>query len=409
MLLKLGLKNLKHNWIMNSLITLQMAVTYIILICIISTITSRFNYYNPIKEFFNNKGFFYNIQYGINPDTGMTLRSTDELHDLIEGENGIAAQYNVWLDYRDGKDDNDDDNAFMSSDHFISYDDIYAAIYTPELEAGNWFDLESPPQGIVPVVVSQNNYNFKVGEVISLYCFDSEIKAKIIGILKDDTKIIDTSFNSKDNIDYRNFYRNYKFEREEKAAFIMLQKDLLDKDVVMQLNGNVFVTYPSTVSDEVITTGDKQMKQLQVMCTSTTEEMKENSLKYIFSQIYDLIPVCICIIILTLVGAISTSALSAKYQLKNYSIYYICGLRWKQCSYVNLFSSLICVIISFVVSVVFTIIASKTAILGNTVIEIGFWQIFGCIILSLLYMFLSLLLPISIIGRNTPNQVLKAN
>lgn len=409
MLLKLGLKNLKHNWIMNFLITLQMAVTYIILICIISTITSRFNYYTPIKEFFNNKGFFYNIQYGINPDTGMTLRCTDELYNLIDGENGIAAQYNVWLDYRDGKYDNDDDNTFTSSDHFISYDDIYAAIYTPELEAGNWFDLESPPQEIVPVVVSQNNYNFKVGEVISLYCFDSEIKAKIIGILKDDTKIIDTSFNSKDNIDYRNFYRNYKFEREEKAAFIMLQKDLLDKDVVMQLNGNVFVTYPSTVSDEVITTGDKQMKQLQVMCTSTTEEMKENSLKYIFSQIYDLIPVCICIIILTLVGAISTSALSAKYQLKNYSIYYICGLRWKQCSYVNLFSSLICVIISFVVSVVFTIIASKTSILGNTVIEIGFWQIFGCIILSLLYMFLSLLLPISIIGRNTPNQVLKAN
>ena len=198
MLLKLGLKNLKHNWIMNFLITLQMAVTYIILICIISTITSRFNYYTPIKEFFNNKGFFYNIQYGINPDTGMTLRCTDELYNLIDGENGIAAQYNVWLDYRDGKYDNDDDNTFTSSDHFISYDDIYAAIYTPELEAGNWFDLESPPQGIVPVVVSQNNYNFKVGEVISLYCFDSEIKAKIIGILKDDTKIIDTSFNSKD-------------------------------------------------------------------------------------------------------------------------------------------------------------------------------------------------------------------
>jgi hypothetical protein len=394
---------------MNLLITLQMAVTYIILICIISTITSRFNYYIPIKEFFNNKGFFYNIQYGINPDTGMTLRCTDELYNLVEGENGIAAQYNVWLDYRDGKDNNDDDNTFMSSDHFISYDDIYAAIYTPELEAGNWFDLECPVQEIVPVVVSQNNYNFKVGEVISLYCFDSEIKAKIIGILKDDTKIIDTSFNSKDNIDYRNLYRNYKFEREEKTAFIMLQKDLLDKDVVMQLDGNVFVTYPSTVSDEVISTGDKQMKQLQVMCTSATEEMKENSLKYIFSQIYDLIPVCICIIILTLVGAISTSALSAKYQLKNYSIYYICGLRWKQCSYVNLFSSLICVIISFVVSIAFTIIASKTAILGNTVIEIGIWQIFGCIILSLLYMFLSLLLPISIIGRNTPNQVLRAN
>lgn len=242
MLLKLGLKNFKHDLLMNILTILQMTVVFVILISMISTIVSRFRYYDPIKNFLNSKGYFYNIQYGINPDTGMTLRTTDEIHDLIEGEDEIAAQYDVWLEYR--YNDDEDNNADEAvEDHFISYDDKYAEIFTPELESGHWFDLKKPVGDTIQVVVSKNNYGLRAGDVISLYCFDTEIKAEIIGILKDNTKIIDTSFRSKEKIDYRNFYRDYKFEREGSTAFLMLQRDLIDKSVIMQLNGNVFVTY----------------------------------------------------------------------------------------------------------------------------------------------------------------------
>lgn len=337
MLFKLGLKNLRHNLLMNILTILQMTVVFVILISMISTIVSRFRYYDPIKDFLNSKGYFYNIQYGINPDTGMTLRTTDEIHDLIEGEDEIAAQYDVWLEYKYNNDE-DMDTDEAAKDHFISYDDKFAEIFTPELESGHWFDFNRPIQDTVPVVVSKNNYDLKVGDVISLYCMDSEIKAEIIGILKDDTKIIDTSFHSKEKIDYRNFYRDYKFEREESAAFLMLQRDLIDKSVIMQLNGNVFVTYPDNTSDATIEKGDQTMKRMRAAYSQSTAIMKENSFEYIFSQIYNLMPIFICVFILTLVGAISTSALSAKRQLKNYAVYYICGLKWRQCAAVNFFS-----------------------------------------------------------------------
>lgn len=408
MLFKLGLKNLRHNLLMNILTILQMTVVFVILISMISTIVSRFRYYDPIKDFLNSKGYFYNIQYGINPDTGMTLRTTDEIHDLIEGEDEIAAQYDVWLEYKYNNDE-DMDTDEAAKDHFISYDDKFAEIFTPELESGHWFDFNRPIQDTVPVVVSKNNYDLKVGDVISLYCMDSEIKAEIIGILKDDTKIIDTSFHSKEKIDYRNFYRDYKFEREESAAFLMLQRDLIDKSVIMQLNGNVFVTYPDNTSDATIEKGDQTMKRMRAAYSQSTAIMKENSFEYIFSQIYNLMPIFICVFILTLVGAISTSALSAKRQLKNYAVYYICGLKWRQCAAVNFFSSLICVTISFVLSISAAFIAKVFGILGETVIELGIWQLSGCAIIILLYILLSMILPISIIGKNSPNQVLKAN
>lgn len=408
MLFKLGLKNFKHDLLMNILTILQMTVVFVILISMISTIVSRFRYYDPIKNFLNSKGYFYNIQYGINPDTGMTLRTTDEIHDLIEGEDEIAAQYDVWLEYR--YNDDEDNNADEAvEDHFISYDDKYAEIFTPELESGHWFDLKKPVGDTIQVVVSKNNYGLRAGDVISLYCFDTEIKAEIIGILKDDTKIIDTSFRSKEKIDYRNFYRDYKFEREGSTAFLMLQRDLIDKSVIMQLNGNVFVTYQDNTSDEIIEKGDQTMKRMRAAYSQSAAIMKANSFEYIFSQIYNLMPIFVCVFILTLVGAISTSALSAKRQLKNYAVYYICGLKWRQCALINFFSSLTCAFISFVLSISAAFIAKATGILGETVIELGLWQLLGCAIIILLYILLSMILPISIIGKNSPNQVLKAH
>lgn len=408
MLFKLGLKNLRHNLLMNILTILQMTVVFVILISMISTIVSRFRYYDPIRNFLNSKGYFYNIQYGINPDTGMTLRTTDEIHDLIEGEDEIAAQYDVWLEYKYNNDeDNDTDEA--AKDHFISYDDKYAEIFTPELESGHWFDFKRPIQNTVPVVVSKNNYGLKVGDVISLYCMDSEIKAEIIGILKDDTKIIDTSFRSKEKIDYRNFYRDYKFEREESTAFLMLQRDLIDKSVIMQLNGNVFVTYPDNTSEEVMEKNNQTMKKMRAAYSQSTAIMNENSFEYMFSQIYNLMPIFVCTFILTLVGAISTSALSAKRQLKNYAVYCICGLKWRQCASIIFFSSLTCALISFILSISAAFIAKANGILGETVIELGLWQLLGCAIIFLFYILLSMILPISIIGKNSPNQVLRAN
>ena len=408
MLFKLGLKNLRHNLLMNILTILQMTVVFLILITMISTIVSRFRYYNPMKDFLNRKGYFYNIQYAINPETGSTLRTTDEIQDLIEGEQEIAAQYMPWLTYSNNPDseNNDIENA---SDRFISYDDKFAEIFTPELESGRWFDFERPIQETIQVVVSKNDYGLKIGDHISLYCFDSEIKAEIIGILKDNTKIIDQSMRSFEKIDYRNFYNDYKYECEERPLFITLQRELIDKPVVMQLNGNVFVTYPDNASSETIENGNQTMKQLHSAYISSTENMKKNSLEYIFSQIYNLMPILVCIFILTLVGAVSTSALSAKRQLKNYAVYYICGLKWRQCAAVNFFSSLTCALISFVLSISAAFIAKTTGILGKTVIELGLWQLSGCIVIILLYVLLSMILPISIIGKNSPNQVLKAN
>lgn len=283
-------------------------------------------------------------------------------------------------------------------------------MFTPELESGNWFDLDRPVQDVIPVVVSQNNYGLKVGDVITFNdLFDNEATAEIIGVLKDNTKIIDMSSSYSENVDYRYLYRNYKFESEEKTLFITMQRDLAETDLLTQLNGNVIIKHNDDTSGETIAENYAKLGQMTTLFSTNGSIIKEGSFDYIFSQIYNLMPIFICVFILTLVGAISTSALSAKRQLRNYAVYYICDLKWNQCAVINLFSSLICILISFTLNIIAAFIAKATEILGDTVISLGVWQILGCVVIMIIYVLFSIILPLNIIGNNTPNKILKSN
>lgn len=397
MIFKLGLKNLKQNLFMNILIILQMTTVFVIVIAMISTIVSRFQLYVPIKDKLNSKGYFYYVENAINPETNNTLRTTDELYQLLDNTKSITAVYKPWIKYED------------KNIETVSYDDEFIEMFTPEMVEGSWFNLNKESNDVIQVVVSENLYGLKVGDNISLDCYGSEIQAEIIGIMKDNTKTIGFTISKNGKYDCRNTYLNYCYDIEQKPLFIFSQKELKDKMVTMQLNGPVFVTYDTTVDNSVIESNTNIMKKMTTLSITELNEMKENSLNYIFEQIYALLPILICVLILTLVGAMSISALATKKQLRNYAVYYICGLKWKQCAWINCYSSLVCVISSFFLSLIATVMVKKIRILGETVIEIDFWQIIGCLITVLIYILLSMLLPLKIIGKNTPNQVLKSN
>lgn len=315
MLFKIGLKNIRQNLFMNILIILQMSVVFVIAIFMVSTIVSRFQLYTPIEDILNSKGYFYDVENGINPETGNTLRTTDELYQLLDSAESISAVYHPWISY-----ENKDIYA-------ISYDDDIIERYTPELADGNWFDLDKDQSEAVQLVVSESPYGLKVGDRIIVNCDDSEIPAEIIGIMKDNTKTIGFSISTNGKYDCRNAYMTYSYDIEQKPLFIFNQKGLQDKMVTMQLNGPVFVTYDNTVNSDAIEANNATMKEMTTLSITELSEMKSNSLDYIFEQIYTLFPIMICVLILTLVGAVSINALSAKKQLRNYAVYYICGLK----------------------------------------------------------------------------------
>ena len=110
--------------------------------------------------------------------------------------------------------------------------------------------------------------------------------------------------------------------------------------------------------------------------------------------------------ILTIVSSISSSALSVKERLKDYSIYYICGLRWRQCVFINMIESAVLAIISILISCALLVLLQFTALSDHVKIIWNPISVASLLCIVILYILLSMLMPIMIIGKNTPKQIL---
>lgn len=403
MIFKLGLKNLKRSIFMNILIILQMTVIFVIAISMTSTIVSRFQYYTPVKDLLNSNSYYYYIHYGINPETGSVWTNTNELKELVNGEKEMYATYNAWLDYyKDGT---------LENLNTISYDNEFIQMYQPELESGTWFDMDySSNNDLIPIVISQNNLDIHTGDIIELTGSETneKVNAVIIGMLKDGTKILDYTIANNQKMNCKNMYKNYFFEIEEKPLLIMPQRCVEYRNIYTQVNGPLVVTYDEYASDKDINSNHSVIKSMMTLSALKTKEIKNNSIEYIFSQFYTLLPILIAVLIMTFVSAVSTSALTAKRQLKNYAVYYICGLKWRDCALINLTSSIVLVAISMGISI-FGIEIFGNSILAESVIEFGIIQFTVCIFIAVMYVILSILMPFQIVKNNSSCKVLKSN
>lgn len=134
--------------------------------------------------------------------------------------------------------------------------------------------------------------------------------------------------------------------------------------------------------------------------------MNANSMAYLYTQVYNLLPIIIVLMLLTIVSSISSSALSTKKRLKDYSIYYICGLRWRQCVFINMIESATLAVISIIISCALLALSQFTALSDYVKIIWNPISIASLLCIVILYILMSMLMPILIIGKNTPKQIL---
>lgn len=132
----------------------------------------------------------------------------------------------------------------------------------------------------------------------------------------------------------------------------------------------------------------------------------KNATAYLWEKAEIFLPIVIILFILASVSSISSSALIVRKSLKNYALYYIIGLQWKHCSLVNLLYSIISLAIAAVAGLAVLIILPHTR-LGDMVNIIWSSYIIGAFaILIILQLLISMIMPLIIIGKNTPKQIL---
>ena len=132
-------------------------------------------------------------------------------------------------------------------------------------------------------------------------------------------------------------------------------------------------------------------------------------MRYITNQLSMLAPVLLCILCLTCMSFVSGSAIITKRNMHDFGVYFICGVRWNRCMLLQLYNSVLISLISLVSSILLVLICGRLAILRDTVITLGGWQLLSSLVLLTLNLVVSVLLPVAILRRTTPNQILKTN
>lgn len=407
MIWRLAYKNVTHQSVMYFLMLIQMIVVFFITISMSSSIYSRFTDYLPFRDVLDGQGTYYDITAdvgGPNNDADL-LGSSSAVSEELSGHPDIAASYLVpAYEIKEGYD-------------FRSYDDFWLEIYEPELEEGTWFDLKNwTKEDTIPVVISQNDKGLHVGDtfVMNGVAPRSTIcNLEVIGVLRDGAKIIGSPTESSGpDFSCKDMYENYYFDVEEETL-VMIPYSLLPvsngKAQNALLFGPLLVTYPESPTAEEKKANDEFFGAYMSSARMEISEIKKNSFDYIFEDTRVLLPILLAVMILSCVSAMSVNALSTKRQIYNYTIYYICGLKWKKCVQINLVSSLYLVFLALLITILGVVIMGKAGLLANSVITLGGFQLLSCALVALLYVLLSIVLPLRIMSSNTPSQILQSN
>lgn len=407
MIFKSAIRQLKRNKFMNILIVVQLAAVMTILCVLVSMVESRMIYYVPFADEINSQGYLCEFDGDV--------ASEKEILENVKGANcefTYMEQFPVNI--------NSDNITIENENTYVPYTDImsdkWINSYTPQMQSGSWLN-DLPDDGYIHVVVTQDNkLGLKTGDIITIHEYDYDIKkdieekAKVIGVMENKQYLVGLSwFQQTDVANRKNFfdmYYTYNSEIEDLWG-LCVPKSEIEQSKLYHDDFSV-VGMGFVICDGM---GESEMKEvynyLASYCspfyTVSLDEIRENSLAYINEQLYILLPIAICIFLLTLITTISVISISINKQLKTYAIFYICGAKWRDCALISFLYSLIVCIIAGVISIASIFIIMQNSL---TVIKMGVFEIMAMFVAVIIYLILSAVMPLVIIGKTQPNEIL---
>lgn len=425
-MIKYAFKEFVRNIYSNIFISVQLAVTLIVAIASVSSVLSRTEFYSPVEKFINDSnGYFIS-------HVSDSIALNSYLEEINEFETTYSALgTNIFFSINNK-------NKLTEIDEKCKYafalPDLYIDAYTPDMKSGVWLnDYTLNDEDELFAVVTENDY-YETGDILTAaykhrtgkmspddenydeydpYTYEYlQFKIKIAGVIADESKILGFSQDMYTNDgevnnepDFRDLYTTVN--KYENFLLIMPEKILNNTGCLVYPDGNRIVKLKNGTSSDRYVEIERLLRQFGIV--DSMEEFRNNTTRYINEQLIKLIPLLICTVILVIVSSVSISALNAKKRIKYFGILYICGSQWKNCLVINLINSFITAFMSGIFTYAAINVLKITGMLKATVISMGLWQFIVCLVIVLLYILCSIIMPIGIMTRNTPKEILASN
>lgn len=390
MIFKLAVKQLFKNKLSNIIIIFQLFVILILTLTMVSTILSRGKYFFPFKDMLDKPGFICSFTGNAESEVNKNLQEVDS----------SIFTYMTFFDY---------DNIQFQ---VYSYKEAYLDKVKPTISDGNWL-TESQDDKYIHAVITENEYGIKTGDFISY----EDKKIKVIGVAADNTYLYGyTSGENGDiNQDFRDLFRVYNHNYEIAEMNGSVPKVLMSYEDAKKLGletvvyGHCIISFNEDISDKMIKQNKQAIVEMHGSIYADNSTALKNSEKLVYNQVYLLLPIIICVFLITAISVISVNAITVRRQLKNYAIYNICGLSWKKCCLINLLSSIIMCLIAIIMMVISVVLTKYISFFSQTVIDFGIIQVLSCVFLIVVYLILAMIMPIIVMKNNTSKEILTSN
>ncbi len=419
----LGWKDLKRVRGLNIVITMLLTVVLLTVISIVSAVQAKFKRYSELARYLEQKGVYIESDYltwGTFEDNRL-LRDENEIREHMPEVKDVLCVEKLWEPYVEGKE--------LSLAVWCYSGSVLDALQ-PDMESGRWFGKEDADSDMLKAVVTHNDGSLKTGDVVTVGngMTAAVQQVEIIGVIRDHESLYYPDVSGGNFSDYRACYYTYDYEAEEHQVLMLLSdRQILDgeKDgrfgtlnyrlenragFQKQMTGGTLLTYDEDVPQTVIDRDVELLKQASMINrVHDLSKMNAESWDYILEEMHDYLPVLICIFVFVMIAAVSANAVTVKKQLKNYAVYYICGLPWKNCARISLAVACITSGTAFGMVVCSMLFLKLTGLLADTALTLGLWELTACAVVIGCYILLAWSIPVGIVRNTSAKEIMTEN
>ena len=399
MLLRCALKNIKRSKLMSVLTVCEMTCAAVITLVMVSSVMIRFRNYTPFRDMFESNGLYCEFSSAANKDfygenKAEDFIADDDILQFLHSPESIAACNTVSCGVQW-------DNGLLEVNNF-SYNDEVIRRFAPKLKSGRWLK-ESTKADCIECVVSKNEYGWEEGSSIQIDLGGKNYTAQVVGVLEENAKLPGGFAVHSTGDDFNAFFNPYSCEIEQKPLIVFSSQYLQKQGAVQGLFSGCLITYPDSVTKDQLKEDQQTLAKFGCAYSMPLTDLDKNSKLYLYRHLYDMLPIIIVILVLAFVSSVSSSALTMRTRLKDYAVFCICGMRWKQCVLIELIRSAVLAAVSLVLSLAAVSVVSKQ--FSMSVVWSGISLVSIAVIL-LMFLLVSLAAPYYISKTSTPKQLL---
>lgn len=420
--------------LINLLIIIQMCVVFAVSMFTISIVEAKLKDYYVVKDLLASDGLFCGGSFLSPEKEGEQMKDTDYIKNNLKNVDVVSTI--SFAGFQTGvKDDGEVDVAYT-----LIYDDFAANLYKPRMADGVWITESSDDCEYPQAVITENPFGYKVGDVIKIDGDEKELTIKIIGIIGDNEKYLatNTSEESREPSYTVMFRRHFNKLRDELANQDMPEDEIEetlgifgyepDSDPYNQpeflfsmdewkktgeecyMSNSLFIKYNDDITDEEKLYNLRFMTQeVEVLSFALRfSDIEKSSLRTVNDDIDTLVPIIVAVMLLALIGSLSSNAINCKTNMKNYSVYYLCGSEKKNIILINLLHNCVVLMISLILSVIVLLLLGVFKVFKNTVIHFSMYYIPAVIAIAAFFVILSCIVPLTMIKRNNLSEALKS-